>query len=121
MDKPLRRCLHPGCSVLTSSGYCPDHKPRHNRTQSVDWHSWYRDPRYRWQRRRDDQLAKEPFCRECARRGLRVKATEVDHIIPHRGDLGLFCNGELQSLCHKCHSRKTVAENADVFRGKRRG
>jgi 5-methylcytosine-specific restriction protein A len=45
-----------------------------------------------------------------------VQATDVDHVVPHRGDIKLFMTGELQSLCHSCHSRKTIAENADIFR-----
>ena len=57
------------------------------------------------------QLLKEPFCRSCARQGRRIRATDVDHITPHRGDWALFVNpNNLQSLCHSCHSRKTAAE-----------
>lgn len=118
VNKPLRMCKHPGCQRLTSTGYCPEHKPRHERKASASWHSWYTNPHYGWAKRRDNQLAAEPFCRECAKHGLRVKATEADHIEPHRGDLQKFLHGELQSLCHTCHSRKTVQENADVFTAK---
>ena len=35
---------------------------------------------------RPAQLLREPFCRECARQGIRTRATVVDHIRPHRGD-----------------------------------
>lgn len=115
MNKPLRMCRHPGCQKLTADGYCPDHKPRHERRASASWHKFYTDPRYGWKRRRENQLAREPFCRECARRGYRTRATDVDHVVPHRGDLELFLHGELQSLCHACHSRKTMAENPEVF------
>jgi len=117
MQKPLRMCKHPGCQKLTATGYCPEHKPRHERKASVSWHRWYTDPRFGWQRRRQEQLVREPFCRECARRGERVLASEVDHVVPHRGDMDLFLHGELQSLCHRCHSRKTMAENRDIFGG----
>ncbi|MGM9649714.1 MAG: HNH endonuclease [Butyricicoccaceae bacterium] len=35
----------------------------------------------------------------------------MDHIKPHRGDWGLFADqNNLESLCHRCHSRKTLAE-----------
>jgi len=36
----------------------------------------------------------------------------VDHVIPHRGDQALFWDeeGNWQSLCWSCHSRKTAAE-----------
>ena len=117
MRKPMRRCKAPGCSVLTSEGYCPAHKPTHQRTVSKAWHRLYDRPE--WDRLRTDQLAREPFCRECAALGRRTRATEVDHITPHRGSLQLFLNRDnLQSLCHSCHSRKTMAENPEIFGGR---
>ena len=117
MNKPLRMCKAPGCQRLTAEGYCPDHKPKAERKESAAWHHLYTNPRYGWKRRRDAQLAREPFCRECARHGLRVRATVADHVIPHRGDLELFLHGDLQSLCESCHGRKTMAENAEIFAG----
>jgi len=123
MNKPMRMCKAPGCMKLTSEGWCPDHKPKSIRKESAAWHYLYTDPRYGWKNRRDAQLAREPFCRSCAGHGLRVQATDVDHVVPHRGDLQLFLHGELQSLCHSCHSRKTMAENEQLFgrsRGKKR-
>lgn len=115
MHKPLRICRHPGCMVLTADNYCPAHKRSPQRRASADWHHLYSEPRYGWRRRRNQQLLREPWCRECARHGLRIQATEVDHIIPHRGDVDLFLRGQLQSLCHACHSRKTMAENSEIF------
>lgn len=39
-------------------------------------------------------------------------ATEVDHIIPHRGDQQLFWDtNNWQGLCKPCHSRKTAQED----------
>ena len=110
MLKPLRKCKHPGCRMLVSSGYCPIHKPKAVRVESAAWHHLYTDPRYGWAKRRADQLMAEPFCRECAKHNLRVPATDADHIVPHRGDIELFTKGDLQSLCHSCHSRKTMTE-----------
>ena len=117
MNKPMRMCNAPGCQRLTSEGYCPDHKPKAERKESAAWHHLYTNPRFGWKRRRDAQLAREPFCRECAKHGLRVQATDADHVVPHRGNLDLFLRGELQSLCHSCHSRKTMQENAPAFSG----
>lgn len=41
-------------------------------------------------------------------------ATDIDHVIPHRGDWDLFVGGEgysnLQGLCHAHHSEKTARE-----------
>lgn len=119
MLKPLRKCKHPGCRMVTSEGWCPAHKPKVIRKESAAWHHLYTDPRYHWAERRTDQLIREPFCRECAKRGLRVPATDADHIEPHRGDVVKFMTGLLQSLCHSCHSRKTMAELNQQIRGKR--
>ena len=123
MRKPMRPCRAPGCSVLTSEGYCPAHKrepaPSSGRSDPKPWHRMYKRPE--WPRLRAAQLAREPFCRECAAVGIREYATEVDHIRPHRGDLKLFLDPDnLQSLCHSCHSRKTMRENPDLFAGNRR-
>lgn len=118
MQKPLRPCKHPGCPVLTSDTWCPAHRPKQRRAESADWHSWYTDPRYGWAARRREQLVREPWCRECLKRGQRVRAEDVDHVIPHRGNLDLFLHGELQSLCHSCHSRKTMQEITERRRNK---
>jgi 5-methylcytosine-specific restriction protein A len=44
--------------------------------------------------------------------GRYVKATDVDHIKPHRGDNVLFWDqSNWQSLCHRHHSVKTRNED----------
>ena len=119
--KPLRPCRHPGCCALTASGYCEAHQPipRDRSEEAKSWRWMYRTPT--WARLRPDHLAAEPFCRECAKRGERVRATDVDHIRDHKGDWSLFSDPEnLQSLCHSCHSRKTATEMAKSLRARRR-
>lgn len=110
--KPPRPCRHPGCGELVSGGYCARHKPK-ERSRSEEAESW------RWMYRtktwledlRPTQLLLEPFCRECAKRGARTRATDVDHVEDHKGDWEKFCDrSNLQSLCHSCHSHKTAAE-----------
>ena len=57
------------------------------------------------------QLLLDPFCAECAKQGRRVRASDVDHIRDHKGNAKIFFDANnLQSLCHSCHSRKTLAE-----------
>ncbi|WP_300763801.1 HNH endonuclease [uncultured Oscillibacter sp.] len=111
--KPIRPCRHPGCGQLTRDGYCSAHRPQQQprSPEAAAWRRWY--SRKIWtDDLRPGQLLREPFCRECARRGLRTTATEVDHIRDHKGDWALFTDREnLQSLCHSCHSRKTIREN----------
>ncbi len=59
---------------------------------------------------RERQLQEQPLCEECIQRGITEIATDVDHVIPHKGDMDAFLSGELRSLCHPCHSRKTLKE-----------
>lgn len=115
-QKPLRPCKHPGCPELTRDGWCPAHKPKHQRRESVEYHSWYNKDIWKHELR-PAQLLREPFCRECAKRGIRTRATVVDHVIPFRGDWLLFVDpNNLQSLCKTCHDRKTALEQAEKRR-----
>ena len=78
--------------------------------ESAAWHRLYLTPEWT-DDLRPGQLLREPYCRECARHGVRTRATDVDHIQPHKGDWQRFTDrSNLQSLCHSCHSRKTLAE-----------
>lgn len=115
--KPLRPCRHPGCRELTRDGYCPKHKPkRAARRASAEWHSWYSLSIWT-DDLRPAQLLREPWCRECARRGVRTRATVVDHVKPHKGDWALFISPlNHQSLCEHCHNRKTAREMAEERR-----
>lgn len=70
---------------------------------------------WKWQKAREAFL-KHPenvLCRACTELGLVVVATVVDHIVPHRGDQGLFWDRDnWQPLCKTCHDRKTATEGA---------
>lgn len=112
-SKPLRPCRHPGCAELTRDGWCPAHKPKPApRRESAQWHSWYSLPVWT-QQLRPAQLLREPFCRACAQRGIRTRATVVDHVQPFRGDWALFLDpANHQSLCKRCHDQKTAREQA---------
>lgn len=56
-----------------------------------------------------DFLAKYPVCFVCG-----ARAEIADHIVPHRGSLELFFDEDnLQPMCWRCHSRKTLAENGN--------
>lgn len=117
--KPLRPCRHPGCRELTRDGYCSKHKPRRAaRRESAEWHGWYSLSVWT-DDLRPTQLLAEPWCRECAKRGIRTRATVVDHVEPHCGDWTRFIDrANLQSLCKRCHDRKTAQEQAEKRRGK---
>jgi 5-methylcytosine-specific restriction protein A len=54
-------------------------------------------------------LAEEPFCRLCLAEGLRVRADEVDHIVPLSQGGGNE-RSNLQALCRPHHRAKSKAE-----------
>ncbi len=91
-----------------------------------------RHPNYktaRWRRSRLLHLKAEPLCRMCRHRGVlndgslratgevqqdkRRRFLVVDHIVPHRGDLGLFWDPtNWQTLCPDHHD--TVKQREEV-------
>lgn len=78
---------------------------------------WYKLPI--WFARRDACLKAALF--RCATAGCVNRATDCDHIIPHRGDWALFIESRNhQALCHSCHSRKTAREDGG-FGNRRQG
>lgn len=107
---PLKPCAYPGCKELVVSGRCAEHRVSVDRT-------WKRDPDRqalygrRWRRIRAAHLAENPWCVVCMAAGVYTPATEVDHVVDHKGNVESFYQGELQSLCKKHHSEKTVREN----------
>lgn len=116
--RPQRPCLVQGCRTLTRNPkYCDQHaelakavaaKVMDRKRES----SSQRGYGYKWQKASKGFLAKNPLCAEHGRRGEVEAATEVDHIIPHKGDMALFWNrANWQSLCHSCHSTKTATED----------
>ena len=66
-----------------------------------------------WVRYRRMFLAEHPLCAECTQRGERVRATDVDHIVPVSGpgDPLFWEPTNHQGLCHSDHSRKTARED----------
>ena len=101
--QPKRPCRHPGCPNLSDSVYCEQHRGLYARESAAA-----RGYTKRWQAARRRFLQLHPLCVECERKRNLTPATVVDHIIPHRGDETLFWDeSNWQSLCKKCHDRKT--------------
>ncbi len=105
-----RPCRHHSCRVLVRTGnYCELHRRERDRgisparAEAFDFYS-----SSRWRTFRAQVLGESPWCIECWKRGQRVRATDVDHIIRRRlrPDLA-FVRSNAQSLCHSCHSTKT--------------
>lgn len=105
---PLRYCSQPGCKQKTAYTYCQDHyrKDRDYRNRFTAGN--YGRP---WRRERDKFLSTHPWCVECLKEGHQIVATDVDHIVPHRGNEDLFwAESNWQSLCEQHHGQKTAAE-----------
>ena len=110
--KPYVPCRHPGCSALVPPGqkYCEAHKPLHPEEVRAASKRGYNA---RWEKESKRFLVEHPLCVRCMRKNppRYVKATVVDHIIPHRGDPTLFWDeSNWQPLCKKCHDQKTRNE-----------
>lgn len=104
-------CRHPGCPNLVPYGtkYCEEHKKMHpEEVRSADRRGY----NAAWRKASKQFLAAHPLCGECRLNGRLVKATVVDHVIPHRGDKELFWDrSNWRALCKRCHDRKTRRED----------
>lgn len=110
---PDHPCAHPGCPRLAPRGkkYCGEHAAKHPEESRSAGGRGYGS---RWNKARKRFLETHPLCVECMKAGRYVRATDVDHIVPHRGDPALFWDeSNWQALCHRCHSVKTRNEDHD--------
>ena len=116
-------CQHPGCGQFAVSGnrFCVRHleqlkqenrlrdRQRGTRTERGYSNVWLKSAKL--------FLTQHPLCAECLRQGKTTPATEVDHIVPHKGNQKLFWDSQnWQALCHECHSRKTATEDGGFGR-----
>lgn len=114
----LRPCTHPGCRKYAVKGeaYCEEHlKAKAKENDSRRLNAYQRGYTSKWDKARRVFLMTHPLCVVCGR-----PATDVDHIVPHRGDKRLFWDqNNWQPLCHECHSRKTVKEDGGFGNGRK--
>ena len=94
---------HPVCVHGGKQGAMPvAAKRQHDRARGTAAQRGYD---HRWQKARNQYLSEHPLCVECVKLDKVVPATVVDHIVPHRGDMGLFWQQDnWQPLCATCHS-----------------
>lgn len=123
-----RPCAHPGCREYATHGYyCEKHwqetqekikakrKEFTKRACKERPTSNERGYTYRWTLTSKIYLKLHPICVKCG-----APATEVDHIIPHKGDPKLMWDEKnFQALCHRCHSKKTYAEVSEAMKKKK--
>jgi 5-methylcytosine-specific restriction protein A len=109
--EPQRVCAEPRCPTPVAKGYCATHarvqRVQHQRFQTGG--GLYGRP---WRRARAAYLTQHPWCAGYGTQPAEhALATELDHVIPHRGDRALFWDeGNWQGLCDTCHGRKTADE-----------
>lgn len=109
---PLRYCAEPGCPEKGTGARCDVHQQQ-TRQQQRRHYSTTPGVNYgrKWQTARRAFLADHPFCVDCETEGQQTLATEVDHIVPHRGDRDLFWDRtNWASRCKPHHSAKTRRE-----------
>lgn len=114
ISKPLRPCREPGCTRYAEPGtnMCSIHKRPQGpkRGEAAVLHRMYCNRA--WVDGRAAYLAMHPLCVECKAEGVLAAAIIVDHIVPHRGDPGLFYDQtNWQPLCKHHHDVKTAAED----------
>ena len=115
--KPKVPCKHPGCPELVPSGtkYCEAHRALHPEEVRSAASRGYGSA---WQKASRQFLQAHPLCEECMKQGKYVKATVVDHVVPHRGDEELFWDrSNWRALCKRCHDKKTGNEDTLVSYG----
>ena len=119
---PDHPCAHPGCPRLVPRGkkYCEEHAAQHPEEIRSSAARGYGSA---WRKARKRYLEANPLCVSCLKEGRYVRATDVDHIQPHRGDAVLFWDeSNWQPLCHSCHSQKTRNEdNNPVYSYREKG
>lgn len=110
-SRPNTPCRHPGCAALVPYGkkYCEKHRNLHPEDKRSAGSRGYGAA---WNKARKCYLETHPLCVECLKQGRYIKATDIDHIKPHRGDSVLFWDqNNWQSLCYRHHSIKTRNED----------
>ena len=112
--RPSSQCRKCGKAIATP-GYCAEHKrePYQRMDDTNRPSAAKRGYGGRWRKLREMELRRKPLCAACLKAGRTTPATELDHIVPHRGDAVLFWAADnRQSLCKSCHSAKTVKDTA---------
>lgn len=114
--RPKRACLTAGCTGYAARfGRCAEHAApivaameRRDRSGEPGRRFYFTT---RWKKLRAAVLRREPLCRACEQAGRTTAATDIDHVVRHRGNPALFWSVDnLQPLCGPCHVTKTLVE-----------
>lgn len=107
---PSTRLGPPPPSRFGPAPFASEAERSRHRRETVAWRAWYDTPEWRrlsWAVRVEACFT----CRMCGRIAAEKGASVCDHIVPHRGDRGLFFDrSNLQCLCKTCHDGRKQAE-----------
>lgn len=86
--------------------WLPERKPfeRYSGKNAAFYHST------QWKAVRQIKLREQPLCEECQKNGILTPAVLVDHIRPINEGGEKLSMRNLQSLCEKCHNKKSARE-----------
>ena len=123
-SSPLAPCGTPGCPNLVPRGRCKKHGRAHERetrggNRRERWGGLYDS---RWDKASASFRAAFPLCgmrpsgrkpvmSRCHAEGRSTPTYQTDHVVPHKGDRGLFWDKEnnWQALCESCGNAKSRA------------
>lgn len=113
-----RPCRRRGCPELVrgSEYLCSKHKKEIQKKNAITSRreNPYEQKFYNsqaWVRASKTHRVKEPYCRECVKKGRITFGHLVDHIIPLKLAPNLkLTESNHQTLCHSCHNKKRAAE-----------
>ena len=121
--RPPRPCAHAGCRDLNvaGSGFCGVHRAeadeRRRAYEASRPTARERGYSVAWEKASKGHLKRNPFCVDCKADGIETLATEVDHEVPHRGDMRIFWDkSNWRSRCKTHHSRKTATRDSNFAR-----
>lgn len=109
----MAKCNRLGClNKAETKGFCLQHTSETNNSSKRRRETYQRlYDTAQWKQLRLIHLDRHPLCIRCNNLGYIKPAKDVDHVIPHKGDLNLFYDmNNLQSLCKSCHTWKTNKE-----------
>lgn len=127
-SKPKRLCAYPGCYRRCTGFFCHSCKTKLDSRKALRVEKFKKEqtnnppttssrPNFRernyppaWDALSLAYRAKHPECEHCLLQGRNSLAAMVDHVYPVSFGFGVFRKKGYQSLCLKCHSRKTKLE-----------
>lgn len=109
--KPATVCRSRDCrrSTTNNNGYCDECEAPVSQTRRGK----KGDPFYwstAWKKLRDMKKHKDPLCEDCLAAGRLMSVDVVDHVVEIKYGGRPLDMDNLKSLCHRCHAKKTKAE-----------